>query len=470
LIKLDNILNSLSDYKYDPKVELENALENFNKKIIVLDDDPTGVQTVHDIPVYTSFEHSAIEDGFAEDGMFFILTNSRGLTSSDAEDLNRLIANRIYEASCLANKDFVLISRSDSTLRGHYPLETETLRSTIENMGDMRFDGEIICPFFIEGGRYTYENIHYVLYGQDLIPAGETEFAKDRTFGYQSSDLIEWVDEKTNGNYLKETVTSISLDMIRNGGPNAIQQELLKVVDFNKVIVNAVSYDDIRIFLAGYVMATNAGKRFIFRSAAAIPKLLGRVDDIPLLTRDKLVSDNRNGGLIVIGSHVEKTSIQLSTLLERCDVVALEFNQHLVLDPELFEKEQQRVIEAANSLIAEGKDVTIYTRRDRLDMNTGNAEDELLLTAKISAAVTGFVTNLSNQPSYIIAKGGITSSEIGTVGLNVKKAIVAGQVLPGIPVWRLGDESRFPGMAYIIFPGNVGDNNSLADIVLSLKE
>jgi uncharacterized protein YgbK (DUF1537 family) len=33
--------------------------------------------------------------------------------------------------------------------------------------------------------------------------------------------------------------------------------------------------------------------------------------------------------------------------------------------------------------------------------------------------------------------------------------------LPGIPVWQLGEESRFPGMNYVVFPGNVGGADAL---------
>ena len=73
-------------------------------------------------------------------------------------------------------------------------------------------------------------------------------------------------------------------------------------------------------------------------------------------------------------------------------------------------------------------------------------------------------------PRYILAKGGITSSDIATRALNVKKAMVLGQILPGVPVWKLGAESRFPNLAYIVFPGNVGDDRALIAVVRQLKE
>ena len=115
--------------------------------------------------------------------------------------------------------------------------------------------------------------------------------------------------------------------------------------------------------------------------------------------------------------------------------------------------------------IAAGKTTVLMTRRERIDLNTGNKEDELALARRISDALSEIVAKLEVRPAYLVAKGGITSSDIGTKGLGVKKAIVAGQILPGVPVWKLGKESRFENLSYIIFPGNVGDDLALKQIV-----
>jgi uncharacterized protein YgbK (DUF1537 family) len=190
-------LNVLDNYK-SPDIKLvndmlDNERNTYNKKIIVLDDDPTGIQTVHDISVFTDWSKNSIEEGFLENNsMFFIMTNSRGFTANQTEEEHKKIAERIAEVSKELSKDFVVISRSDSTLRGHYPLETETLKNVLEEKLGKHYDGEIIFPFFKEGGRYTINNIHYVKDGDKLIPAGETEFAKDKSFGYKSSDIPEW--------------------------------------------------------------------------------------------------------------------------------------------------------------------------------------------------------------------------------------------------------------------------------------
>lgn len=188
-----------------------------------------------------------------------------------------------------------------------------------------------------------------------------------------------------------------------------------------------------------------------------------------MLTRQELTdTENTNGGVVIVGSHVKKTTRQLERLLEGGSILPLEFNQHLVLDAEAFCREIQRVSDAADQAIAQGENVAIYTRRERLDLNAADKEDELRLATRISEGVVQIIADLKIRPNFIIAKGGITSSDVATQGLSLRRAMVMGQILPGIPVWRTGQESKFPGMPYVIFPGNVGDENSLLDAVKKL--
>lgn len=451
---------------------LEAELESFGRKIIVLDDDPTGVQTVHGISVYTDWSPETMLKGFREEGsMFFILTNSRGLIASETEAVHRDIARHAAEASKeLGGKPYLIVSRGDSTLRGHYPLETETLRKASEAASGVPFDGEVILPFFKAGGRYTIDNIHYVQYGEELVPAGETEFARDRTFGYTESDLGRWVEEKSGGAYQAADTTYISLDSLRALQIEAIEDQLMKVSGFNKVVVNAVDDMDVKIFSIALVRAMKRGKTFMFRTAAAFTKVIGGVSDRPLLTKEEVVGGQPGtGGLILVGSHVKKTTEQLE-VLKTCDFVTfIEFDVHLVTQPEAFQAEVDRVIAETEAAIAAGRTVTVYTRRERLDLGEGKQEEELQQSVKISDAVTSIVQRLDVRPQYIIAKGGITSSDIGTKGLRVQRATVAGQIQPGVPVWITGDESKFPGLYYVIFPGNVGSASTLKDTVELLE-
>ncbi|MED3689897.1 four-carbon acid sugar kinase family protein [Peribacillus butanolivorans] len=451
---------------------LAKELQDFNKKIIVLDDDPTGVQTVHGISVYTDWSAESIEAGFAEENsMFFILTNSRGFTAAETEQAHKEIANVIQHTAEKQNKEFIIISRGDSTLRGHYPLETEVLKETVEAQSGMQFDGEVIMPFFKEGGRFTINSIHYVQDEHALVPAGETEFAKDRTFGYKSSHLGEWAEEKSNGAFKAEDAVYLSLESIRDLDIDGLVSQLMAVKDFNKIIVNAVEYVDAKVVVIALIRALKAGKHFMFRSAAALTKIIGGVSDKALLTKEELMKDHSDhGGLIMIGSHVKKTTEQFEAL-QTCNFIEfIEFDVHLVLYPDKFEAEIQRIIETSEQLIRKGQTVAVYTKRERLDLGENKKEEELKLSVKISDAVTSIVKRLEVRPSFIIAKGGITSSDIGTNGLSVKRATVAGQIKPGIPVWLTGSESKFPGIAYVIFPGNVGSRTTLKEVAELLHQ
>lgn len=452
---------------------LAEKLASLGRKIVVLDDDPTGVQTVHGVFVYTDWERDTLLEAFREKGaMFFILTNSRGMTAAESREQHRRIAENIAAAAAETGLDYIVISRSDSTLRGHYPMETEVLRETLEGCGGKKYDGEILCPFFREGGRFTLGDVHYVKEGEMLTPAGQTEFARDKSFGYRASDLREWCEEKTHGKYRAEDVTSIALEDLRALRIDKITEQLKAVRNFNKVIVNCADYVDVKAFALAFLAALDAGKNFIFRSAASVTKVLGSVHDRPLLRREELVSSGSTaGGLIVVGSHVNKTSRQLEEL-KRCKypIEFIEFNQHLVLRQGGLEEERRRVVALAEEAISRGRTAAVYTKRERLDLETDDADRQLEISLQISEAVTGIVAGLKSRPSFIIAKGGITSSEIGTKALRVRRALVKGQVRPGIPVWQTGKESKFPDMPYIIFPGNVGTEHDLREIVESLME
>lgn len=451
--------------------DLVCCLKGFEKmgeerKIIVLDDDPTGIQTVHGVYVYTDWTEESIRAGFYDDNsIFFLLTNSRAMTAEETRKVHWDIGKRISRISRETGIPFLIISRGDSTLRGHYPLETDTLREALKEEG-ISVDGEIICPFFPEGGRYTAGDTHYVAEGNRLVPAGETEFAKDRTFGYHSSDLKEWIEEKSGGTYQREHVISFSLAELRGRDVMSLRKKLNRVCDCQKVIVNAVEYRDLEVFARVCRSCMDKGKHYLFRTAAAMPKVLGNISDTSLLQPEKLKDpSNRRGGLLIIGSHVGKTTRQLEELRRDTRIRLVEFQVGLVKQEDEFIREQNRVFQEMRTCIETGETVAVYTSRKRLDMDTGNREDDLKISVKISEALTSMIATLDIRPSFIVAKGGITSSDVGIKGLGVKKAYVLGQVLPGIPVWKMGPESRFPGMSYIIFPGNVGSDTALYDIV-----
>ena len=461
-----------------PAADLETAdrllkrelSEDFHK-IVVLDDDPTGVQTVHDVSVYTDWSMESIAAGFREDNkVFYILTNSRGMTQEETETIHKEIGEAVVRVSKEQKKPFLLISRSDSTLRGHYPLETETLRACLEK-GGIHADGEIITPYFKDGGRFTIGNIHYVKQGDELVPAAETEFARDKTFGYTHSSLPEYIEEKTKGRYPAESVTCISLEDLRGLRLDQIEEQLMRAENFEKICVNAADDVDLTVFSIALYRAVRNGKYFIFRSAAGLVKVMGGISDRPLLTRTEMIrKESGKRRLVVVVSHTEKTTEQLSELLKLKTAVPIAFDSDKVLEgEEAFAAEIRRCVKEEEQAILAGKTAVCYTRRKLLSFQGDTKEEALLRSLKISEGVQGLVSGLSVPPAFLIAKGGITSSDIGKKALKVRRAEVMGQILPGIPVWKTGPESRFPEIPYVIFPGNVGSETDLRRAVEILE-
>lgn len=445
---------------------LREEMKDCPFKFIVLDDDPTGIQTVHGISVYTDWSKDSIRNGFAEkNSLFYILTNSRSMTKEQTATAHREIAETVSEIARETGQDYQFISRSDSTLRGHYPLETELLKSLTEQEGGFRVDGEILCFYFREGGRFTIDGVHYVKEQDQLVPAGLTEFAQDKTFGYRSSRLCDYIEEKTGGTYKADQVILIPLSMLRNRMYDSIEEKLLSVRDFNKIVVDAAEDCDLKVFCTALYRAMKKGKHFLFRTAASFVKVVGGISDRPLLARSEMIrSDSAAGGIIVVGSHTKKTTAQLRELLKLDSVTGIEFNSDLVLEgADAFEAEINRVVEQSSRLIAAGCTAVCYTKRTLLTLEQDTVEEALLRSVRISDGVQSLVGRLRATPAFVIAKGGITSSDIGTKALGVKRALVLGQIRPGIPVWQTDSGSRFPGIPYIIFPGNVGENTTLRE-------
>ena len=450
------------------EARLKEELKKLGRKIVVLDDDPTGIQTVHDVYVYTDWKQETLEEAFQDqNSMFFILTNSRGMTSVETERVHQEIARNLLSAARRTRKDFLLVSRSDSTLRGHYPLETQTLREELEASGGKRYDGEIIYPFFKEGGRFTLNGVHYVKEGASLTPAGMTEFARDKSFAYHSSYLPNWCQEKSGGAIRAEDVLRIPLEALQGAEIDRVTQLLLSCRDFRRVVVDSVDDLDVSVFSAALCRAIARGKEFLIRSAAAVPRALSGNPPRPLLSRPDLIDENcKAGGMVLIGSHVQKTTAQLEGLKASSALLEwIEFNQHLALEPGGLSREAERSAFLAEKAIRAGKTAVVYTRRERLDLDTEDPDRQLLITTEISDAVTSVVGRLTVKPRFLIAKGGITSSDVGVKALKVKRALALGQVKPGIPVWLTGAESKFPSMPYLIFPGNVGTVEELREIV-----
>jgi uncharacterized protein YgbK (DUF1537 family) len=443
---------------------IQQQVKASRRKVVVLDDDPTGTQTVHGVAVLTEWPAAALCAELANDlPAFYLLTNSRSLPLAAAQALNAEIGHNLVEAARQTGRPFVVVSRSDSTLRGHFPGEVEALAEALGG----GFDAWLLIPFFLEGGRYTINDIHYVAEGERLVPAGETEFARDAVFGYRASNLRRWVEEKTGGHIPSEAVASISIEDIRCGGPKQVAGRLAGLARGSLCVVNAASYRDLEVFTQGLLAAEARGGRFLYRTAASFVPVRAGLALRPLLTSADLALPASGGGLIVAGSYVPRTTGQVAALLAQPGVVSLEVSVEALLDAGRRSGEIQHIAEQADQGLGRGRDVVIFTGRQLV---TGqDAEGSLSIGQQVSAGLVAIVRALSVRPRYLLAKGGITSSDLATQALGVKRALVLGQILPGVPVWQLGPESRYPGLAYIVFPGNVGGSQALVDIVQRMR-
>ncbi len=469
VLRRDELLSRLPpEWPTDLSSEIQRRVTASGQKVVVLDDDPTGTQTVHHLWVLTRWTQNALRSALTDPGpMFYVLHNSRSLPEASAAALNQEIVANLTAITDELGCDFELLSRSDSTLRGHYPAETDALRAMLRPCFGRDYDGIVICPFFAEGGRLTIGDVHWVADADLLIPAGQTEYARDAVFGYTNSNLRQWVAEKTRGRVRADDVASLSLHVIREQGPAGVREVLTRATDGQVIVINAASYRDLEVFVLGLLDAEKAGKRYLFRTAASLAKVRGAVPDQDLLTREQMLGSHRGPGLTLVGSYVERTTRQLERACALPGLVAVELSVAGALDPAQRHATVADVAARVTEAMLDGRDALVYTSREQVT-ERGRAGD-LDVGRQVSSALLGVLPRVGAGPSYIIAKGGVTASDVATAGLGVERAWVLGQILPGVPVWRLGAESRYPDLPYVVFPGNVGDDDSLAEAMRLLR-
>ena len=243
-----------AEYPTDTQDQISQILATSPiNRLVVLDDDPTGTQTCHDINVLAVWDIPTLVTEFKTNSPgFFILTNSRALPPSEAETLIRTICTNVASAAKSTGNKVDIVLRGDSTLRGHFPLEPDVAQSVFGAA-----DGLVLAPFFFQGGRFTIDDVHYVAEGDQLVPAGETQFAKDATFGYKSSNLRDYVQEKAPGRFSKEQLHSVTIHEIRQGGPEAVCAKLLGAPAGGVIIANAAAESDMHVFVAGLLLGTS---------------------------------------------------------------------------------------------------------------------------------------------------------------------------------------------------------------------
>ncbi|WP_375586268.1 four-carbon acid sugar kinase family protein [Cyclobacterium xiamenense] len=436
--------------------QIRNVFHEQKVSLVIVDDDPTGTQTAHDVPVLGHWTREAFVYEFSKKTpLFFVLANTRSLPLESATERAREIGENLVYASQKTGRRYLLISRSDSTLRGYFPSEVEAL-SQGAGLGNLP---TLSIPAFFEGGRITENNTHYIVEGGHKIPVSETVFAQDKSFGYGHSDLTKWVEEKSAGKIKQASVKSLSLSDIAAG--EEVIFEKLKALAGNEVmVVNNTTYQELEKTCLVLHQLVKTGKGFNFRTAAsfvsAFSGMLAQVWTPP-------GGKPGRGGLVIVGSYVKKSTAQLEELLKRQGIQAILVSVEVIIGSEAASRALlQRVVENVEMCLASGINPLVYTSRTLVSGDSPEAS--LAIGEKVTGFLVDVVDRLGIQPGFLIAKGGITSNDVAVKGLGMKRALVLGQVIPGVPVWKLGDEAKFPGIPYVVYPGNVGNEESLARV------
>lgn len=454
----------------EPDVDaLAARVAESDRLFVVLDDDPTGTQSVADLPVLGAWGVEDFAWAFASGApAVYVLTNSRSLAPEAAERINREVVRSALRAAEQSGIRVDFISRSDSTLRGHFPLEPDTIIDEVHRSGGAHIGNTVIVPAFPDAGRVTVTGTHGVLVDGSFTPIGETEFARDSTFGFTSSRLADWVEEKSGGEIAASAVVQITLDTVRDSAA-AVADVLRSAPDGAPIVVDAVVEEDLIQLALGLEIVEAEGRSFVYRVGppfvrARIGQRRREPVDVDGLTADRSV----RGGLIVVGSHVGLTSRQLAHLVAHRDLGVVELEVPRLLDAETAAAEVTRVIEAVASALI-GGDVVLHTSRTLV--RTDDPDESLDISRRVSQAVVDIVHAVAERrtPRFVIAKGGITSSDVATRGLDIRRARVRGSLFPGIvSVWEAAD-GLAAGIPYVVFAGNVGDDTSLTAAVARLS-
>jgi len=420
-------------------------------RIIVLDDDPTGSQTVHGCLLLTRWDVDTLRMALADPvPLFFVLTNTRAMDAARAAAVTREVCRNLRQALAGTGINPLLVSRSDSTLRGHYPVETDVMA---EELGP--FDAHFLVPAFFEGGRITRDSVHYLVVDGKEIPVHETEFARDSVFGYRHSYLPAYVEEKTRGRIKAAAVQRFLLSDLRGG----CLERLMGLRGNVCAVVDAETQADLDRFAQDLRTAAARGKRFLFRNAASLLTSLAQLPPQPV-PGEKMAAYVPGGrpGAVIVGSHVGRTTRQLERLLRLPDTVPLEVDVARL--PEAHGALLDDIAARLRQAHAAGKTPVVFTSRE--EKRFADQAARLAFGAQVSAFLMDVVRSLPTTLGYLISKGGITSNDVLSHGLALRACRVLGQILPGCSVVRCpADHPRHPDMPVVIFPGNVGDDDAL---------
>ena len=430
--------------------------------LLVLDDDPTGTQAMAGVAVLLDWDLALLDSAAAGDEVTFVLTNTRSQPPHEAARRVRDVVSAGLEAGARHGRSLRVLLRGDSTLRGHHPLESECAAEALAAAGQP-VDGVLIVPAFPEAGRITVDGVHWLCEGDSCLPVGLSEFARDATFGYTESNVRSWAAARQG--IPPEEIATIGLTELRLDGARAVRRVLASLSKGGTAVADAASADDLLVLCDGLLRAEAEGRRFLVRCSPAFVRARAGTP-APAPARPPTPGQpTRNGGLVVVGSHTGLTTRQVSRATEEADLWLGELDTADLATGALTARTAQVVQDAASQLVS-GRDVALQT--SRAPVTTSDPHESLAFAHQVSEGLCTAVARLCEvaRPAWVVAKGGITSADVAVQALAATRAVVVGPMTrQGISLWRLDDSALIGGLTYVVFPGNVGDEDSLVQVL-----
>ena len=439
-------------------------------KVIVIDDDPTGSQTVNNCLLLLKWDYSTLVKGFkSKSNLFFILANTRSLSEKDAKlrleeictVLKKIISNESFK------QEFIIVSRGDSTLRGHNFLEPNVINNCLGP-----FDATFHIPAFVEGKRYTIDGKHFV----DNVPVSQTIFAKDKIFGFKTSNVRDLLFQKSkfqiNLNDIKNLKLS-ELKVLKTNEKNSVFKKLRNLKNNSHVIVDVENYSQLKQFSLA-ISKLSKQKKFLFRTAASFISSISGIKSNyqkPLFYSQLRIKNNEKKflpGLIVVGSFVELTTIQLKKLLEisdckpiKLDVFEFSLMFSLKNNQDQLSVYKNKLLVDIKTILNKGNTPVLFTSRTELSL--GNNIEQVNFYNSLANFISELVSDLKNEIGYLVSKGGITSNTILSNGFKANYVYLHGQIITGVSLvtFKLDNDERLP---IVTFPGNIGDQDSLGNV------
>jgi uncharacterized protein YgbK (DUF1537 family) len=423
-----------------------------NRSCVVLDDDPTGVQTLAGVRVLLDWDEKRVRAALVDRRSVHLITNSRALPPHRVEPLVSAAARIAREAV----SDARVVLRGDSTLRGHMLEEYLGVRSVFPAG---RWPVLLLVPALPAAGRITVDGVH--LFVRDGVPTAlhETEYATDGVFAYASARLLDWAEERSHGLFRASDGGELSLAALREGGHAIVANTLCRLGAHGRPAAfapDAETEDDLRLVAAGLTVAEAKGCDVIVRCAPAFAGVLaGTTARAPApLPEAKRV-------LVVCGSYVPQTTRQLARLRGAFPEAVLEVDVGAFVDGD-HEAEARRLSGVTSALLDRIGLAVVATPR-----HLPGTALSLEVGSRVAAGLAGVVTGVVPHPDLIVAKGGITSAVTLRDGVGAAEAEVVGPVEPGVSCWS----AHWPGgepLDYVVVPGNVGDDELLARLVAGI--